>query len=133
MRHDLCIREGYSLHVITFRPCFVSQRFCTPYQCSRPYGALSGNDSYPVLLPLRAQTLGWELHLIRRIFSCFSFGNCAVRAGGLCLTSTGHDTATAEVSFAFPLQPVNNNSVESDGLYAAQAQVLCPQLASCQL
>lgn len=81
MRHDLFIREGYSLHVITFRFCFVSQRYGTPYKYSRPYGALSGNDSYSALLPLRAQTLGWELHLINRIFSCFPFGNSSVRGG----------------------------------------------------
>lgn len=102
MRHDLCIWEGYSLHVITFRPCLVSQRYCTPYQCSRPYGRLSGNDSYPVLLPLRAQTLGQKLHLISKIASCFQLGNSASRSGGLCLKSTGHATATAEVSLVFP-------------------------------
>lgn len=49
------------------------------------------------------------------------------------LKSTGRATVTAEVSLVFPFHPVENNPIFSDGLHAAQAQVLCPQLASCQL
>lgn len=81
IRHDCFIQEGYSLLVITFRLCFVGQRYSAPYEYSRPHGWLSGKDSYLPLLPLKVETLGWVLHLINRIFSCFPFGNSSVRGG----------------------------------------------------